>query len=92
LLKNPHYSAEIRSGSELEYDPSFTVMNLGGAGNGSLAYHDLLKVMWQTQFYPVWAVDVREGLAADMQLDLFISMVFHLDAGDEKHLARDHIQ
>jgi len=33
-----------------------------------------------------------EGFAADMQLDLLISMVFHLDTWDEKHLARDHIQ
>jgi hypothetical protein len=27
-----------------------------------------------------------------MQLDLFISMVLHLHAWDEKHLASDHIQ
>jgi hypothetical protein len=37
-------------------------------------------------------VDVREGFAANMQLDLFISMVLHLHAWDEKHLASDHIQ
>jgi hypothetical protein len=27
-----------------------------------------------------------------MQLDLFVSMVLHLDAWDEKHLTSDHIQ
>jgi hypothetical protein len=27
-----------------------------------------------------------------MQLDLFISVVLHLDAWDEKHLTSDHIQ
>jgi hypothetical protein len=37
-------------------------------------------------------MDVREGFAADMQLYLLISMVLHLDAWDEKHLARNHIK
>jgi hypothetical protein len=37
-------------------------------------------------------VDVSEGFSADMQLYLLVSMVLHLDAGDEKHLACDHIQ
>ena len=67
-------------------------MNLGGSGDRSLADHDLFEVAWQPEFYPVGAVDVREGFAADVQLDLFISMVLHLYAWDEKHLASDHIQ
>jgi hypothetical protein len=54
--------------------------------------HDLLEVRRQPEFYPVRAVDVREGFSADMQLDLFVSMVLHLDAWDEKHLTSDHIQ
>ena len=53
--------------------------------------HDLLEVRRQPEFYPVGAVDVREGFAADMQLDLFVSMVLHLDAWDEKHFTGDHI-
>jgi hypothetical protein len=67
-------------------------VNLRGAGNRALADHYLLEVRWQSEFYPVGAVDVREGFAANMQLDLFISMVLHLHAWDEKHLASDHIQ
>ena len=92
LLQNPHYAAEIRSRSELEDDPSFSVVNLGGSGNRSLADHDLFEVGWQPELYPVGAVYVRERFATDMQLDLFISMVLHLYAWDEKHLASDHIQ
>jgi hypothetical protein len=57
-----------------------------------LTDHDLFEVGWEPEFYPVGAVDVRERFAADMQLDLFISVVLHLDAWDEKHLASDHIQ
>jgi hypothetical protein len=37
-------------------------------------------------------VDVRKGFAANVQLYLLVSMVFHLYAWDEKHLASDHIQ
>ena len=83
--------AEIRSRSQFEYDPSFTVVNFWGAGDRALVDHDLLEVRRQPEFYPVRAVDVREGFAADMQLDLFVSMVLHLDAWDEKHLTSDHI-
>jgi len=92
LLQNPHYAAEIWSGSQFEDNPSFAVVNLWGSGDRSLADHDLFEVGWEPEFYPVGAVDVREGFAADMQLDLFISVVLHLDAWDEKHLASDHIQ
>ena len=92
LLQNPHYAAEIWSGSQFEDNPSFSVVNLWAAGNCALADHDLFEVRWQPEFYPVGAVDVREGFAADMQLDLFISMVLHLDTGNKKHLASNHIQ
>ena len=56
-----------------------------------MADHDLFQIRRQTEFYPVGAVDVSEGFTADVQLDLFISMVLHLDAWDEKHLARNHV-
>jgi len=92
LLQNPHYTAEIWSRSQLEDNPSFSIVNLWAAGNCALADHDLFEVWWQSEFDPVGAVYVRERFAADMQLDLFISMVLHLDAWDEKHLASDHIQ
>jgi len=92
LLQNPHYPAEIWSGSQFEDNPSFSVVNLWAAGNCALADHDLFEVRWQPEFYPVGAVYVREGFASDMQLDLFISMVLHLDTGNKKHLASNHIQ
>lgn len=92
LLKNPHDVAEIWSGSELEDNPSFTIVNLGGTGNCPLADHDLLEIRWQPKLYPVGAVDMREGFATDMKLDLFISMVLHLHARNEKHLSSNHIQ
>jgi len=82
LLQNPHYTAEIRSGSQFEDNPSFAVVNLWGSGNRALADHDLFEVGWQPELYPVGAVYVREGFAADMQFDLFVSMVLHLDAWD----------
>jgi hypothetical protein len=48
LLQNPHYAAEIGSGSQFEDNPSFTVMNLWAAGNRALADHDLFEVGWQS--------------------------------------------
>ena len=84
--------AKIWSGSQFEDDPSFSVVNFRGTGNRTLADHDLFEIGRQPQFYTVWTVNVREGFPADMQLDLFVSMVLHLDAWNEKHLASDHIQ
>ena len=92
LLQDPHYVAEIWSGSQFENDPSFTVVNFRGTGNCALADHDLFEVAWQPKLYPIRAVDVRERLSANMQLDLFISMVLHLHTWDEEHLARDHVE
>jgi len=91
-LQDPHYATKIWSWAQFEDNPSFAVVDLGGAGNCALADHDFLEVRWEPKFYAVGAVDVREGFAADMQFDLFISMVLHLDAWDEKHLARNHIK
>jgi len=67
-------------------------VNFRGTGNRALADHDLFEVARQPQFYTVWTVNVRERFTADVQLDLFISMVLHLYAWDEKHLSSDHIQ
>jgi hypothetical protein len=91
LLQDPHDVAEVWSGSQFEDDPSFAIMNLGRTGDRALVDHDLLEVRWYPEFYPVGAVDVGEGFSADMQLDLFVSMVLHLDAWDEKHFASDHV-
>src|SRR3989442_6804112 len=44
LLHDPHYAAEIWSGSQFEDNPSFAIVNLWASGDRALADHDLFEV------------------------------------------------